>query len=48
MRQIDDAHDAEHEVETDTDQTEIKAEQNAGDERISQHQRVTPGIRLPI
>ena len=35
MRKIDDAHDAEHQVEADTDQAEIQAEQNAGDERIN-------------
>ena len=39
MRKVDDAHDAEHEIETDADQAEIQAEQNAGDERVDQHQR---------
>ena len=34
MREIDDAHDAEHEVEADPDQAEIQTEQHAGDERV--------------
>jgi hypothetical protein len=34
MRKIDDAHDAEHQIEADTDQAEIQTEQNAGDERL--------------
>ena len=34
MREIDDAHDAEHEIEADADQAEIQPEQHAGDERI--------------
>ena len=34
MREIDDAHDAEHEIEADPDQAEIQTEQHAGDERI--------------
>ena len=46
MRKIDDAHDAEHEIEADADQAEIQPEQNAGDERVNQHQRVAPGSRL--
>ena len=46
MREVDDAHDAEHEVEADADQAEIQPEQNAGDERIDQHQRVAPGFRV--
>src|SRR5204862_7945586 len=36
-RQIDDAHDAEHEVEPETDQGEIQAEQEAGEQRVGQH-----------
>src|SRR5579863_867421 len=42
MREIDDAHDAEHEVETDTDQAEVQSEENACDQRIDQHRGVTP------
>ena len=37
MRKIDDAHDAEHEIEADSDQAEIQPEQHAGDERVDQH-----------
>ncbi len=37
MRKIDDAHDAEHEIEADADQAEIEPEQHAGDERVGQH-----------
>ena len=40
MRKVDDAHDAEHEVEAEADQAEIEPEQHAGDERIDQHQRL--------
>ncbi len=48
MREVDDAHDAEHEVETDTDQAEVQTEQNAGDERVSQHQRLAPGVSFVV
>ena len=34
MRQIDDAHDAEHEIEPEPDQGEIEAEQNAGEQQL--------------
>jgi len=42
VRKVDDAHDAEHEIEPDPDQAEIEPEQDAGDQRIDQHQRVRP------
>jgi hypothetical protein len=35
MRQIDDAHDAEHQIETDADQAEIQSEENACDQRVN-------------
>jgi hypothetical protein len=35
MRQIDDAHDAEHEIETDSDQAEVQSKENARDQRIN-------------
>jgi hypothetical protein len=34
MREIDNAHNAENEIETDTDQAEIQSEENACDQRI--------------
>ena len=37
MREIDDAHDAEHEIEPEAHETEVEAEQNAGEEGIDEH-----------
>ena len=34
MRQVDDAHDAEHEIQPEPDQGEIEAEQHAGEEAV--------------
>ena len=46
MRQVDDAHDAEHEIEADPDQAEIQTEQHAGDERVNQHVSAQPPASL--
>ena len=47
MRKVDDAHDAEHEIEADADQAEIEPEQHAGDQRIDQHAtRAAPGVSV--
>jgi hypothetical protein len=37
VRQVDDAHDAEHEIEPEPDQGEIEAEQDAGEHTVEQH-----------
>ncbi len=40
MRQIDDAHDAEDEIEPEPDQREIQAEQNSGQQAVGQHRHL--------
>ena len=42
MREVDDAHDAEHQVEAEPHQGEIEAEHHAGDDRADQHARASP------
>ncbi|GAC1556982.1 MAG: hypothetical protein NVS2B5_18750 [Beijerinckiaceae bacterium] len=37
MGEIDDAHDAEDEVQPEPDQAEIKAEKNSGEKRVKEH-----------
>ena len=44
MRQIDDAHDAEHEVEAKPDQRKIEAEQQAGRQAIRKHTARSAGL----
>jgi hypothetical protein len=41
MRQIDDAHDAEDEVQAEAHQAEVEAEEDAGEERVDEHVRQT-------
>ena len=47
MREIDDAHDAEHEIEPEPDEGEIQAEEQSGEQRIRQHAGAPAGSNAP-
>ena len=46
MRQIDDAHDAEHEVEPEPDQGEVEPEQQTGEQAVGEHSARSAAVGL--